>query len=144
MQELVRLYAMLANQGELKPLRFLKNAPTASGKSLLSPEAAYLTLAMLRDNPIATRHSFIGQNVKRLPVYWKTGTSNGFKDAWAVGLFGHYALAVWLGNFDGTPTRNLLVDRWRLHFFDIVDAVQETEHLVDEIQSRKIPQHFKS
>ncbi|QPJ63577.1 MAG: penicillin-binding protein 1C [Candidatus Nitronauta litoralis] len=138
MQELVRLYAMLANQGELKPLRFLKNAPTASGKSLLSPEAAYLTLAMLRDNPIATRHSFIGQNVKRLPVYWKTGTSNGFKDAWAVGLFGHYALAVWLGNFDGTPNPEFIGGSLAAPlFFDIVDAVQETEHLVDEIQSRK-------
>ncbi len=137
MQELVRLYAMLANEGELRPLRFLKSDPVVNGKRMLSPEAAYLTLDMLKDNPIATRHSFIGRNVNRLPVYWKTGTSNGFKDAWAVGLFGHYALAVWLGNFDGTPNAEFVGGQLAAPLlFDIVDAVQETEPMEDAIQTR--------
>lgn len=138
MQELVGLYAMLANQGEFKPLKFIKDGSPALGKSLLSPEAAYLTLSMLRDNPIATRHNFIGQNVQRLPVYWKTGTSNGFKDAWAVGLFGHYVLAVWLGNFDGTPNPEFIGGSLAAPlFFDIVDAIQEAGPLIDEIQNSK-------
>ncbi|NND64480.1 MAG: hypothetical protein HKM24_00815 [Gammaproteobacteria bacterium] len=33
-------------------------------------------------------------------VAWKTGTSYGFRDAWAIGMFDHYVLAVWVGNFD--------------------------------------------
>lgn len=35
------------------------------------------------------------------PIAWKTGTSYGFKDAWAVGLTSKYAIGVWVGNADG-------------------------------------------
>jgi penicillin-binding protein 1C len=35
-------------------------------------------------------------------VAWKTGTSFGFRDAWAVGLNSHYVVGVWVGNADGT------------------------------------------
>ena len=35
------------------------------------------------------------------PIAWKTGTSYGFKDAWAVGVTGSYAIGVWVGNADG-------------------------------------------
>ena len=34
-------------------------------------------------------------------VAWKTGTSHGFKDAWAVGLTDRYVVGVWVGNADG-------------------------------------------
>jgi penicillin-binding protein 1C len=40
----------------------------------------------------STRHS---------QVFWKTGTSHGFRDAWSIAVFDHYILAVWIGNFDG-------------------------------------------
>lgn len=36
----------------------------------------------------------------QLPIAWKTGTSSGYRDAWTVGVFGPYVLAVWIGNFD--------------------------------------------
>jgi penicillin-binding protein 1C len=35
------------------------------------------------------------------PIFWKTGTSNGYRDAWAVAVFDHYIMAVWLGNANG-------------------------------------------
>ncbi|MEM9648412.1 MAG: penicillin-binding protein 1C [Bacteroidota bacterium] len=35
------------------------------------------------------------------PIAWKTGTSFGFKDAWAVGVTPKYAIGVWAGNADG-------------------------------------------
>ena len=38
---------------------------------------------------------------QRAQVFWKTGTSHGFRDAWSVAVFDHYVLAVWVGNFDG-------------------------------------------
>ena len=34
-------------------------------------------------------------------ISWKTGTSYGFKDAWAIGLNSKYVVGVWLGNADG-------------------------------------------
>ena len=35
------------------------------------------------------------------PIAWKTGTSFGFKDAWAIGVTPSYAIGVWVGNADG-------------------------------------------
>ena len=35
------------------------------------------------------------------PIAWKTGTSFGFKDAWAIGVTPKYAIGVWAGNADG-------------------------------------------
>jgi penicillin-binding protein 1C len=40
-------------------------------------------------------------------VAWKTGTSFGFRDAWAVGLDSKYTVAVWVGNADGEGRPNL-------------------------------------
>jgi len=100
MEDLVRLYAALANGGRLQPLRrFLHEPATKTSVRLVSPEAAFLTLDMLGKIPRpgmteadSNRHS---------PVFWKTGTSHGFRDAWSVAVFDHYVLAVWIGNFDG-------------------------------------------
>ncbi len=35
------------------------------------------------------------------PISWKTGTSYGFRDGWAIGLNGKYLIGVWIGNADG-------------------------------------------
>jgi penicillin-binding protein 1C len=63
--------------------------------------AAYLTLkAMLeveRPGEDAAWRAF-GSGRK---VAWKTGTSYGFRDAWAVGVTPRYAVGVWAGNADG-------------------------------------------
>jgi penicillin-binding protein 1C len=96
MEEMVRLYAMLANGGRLRALqRTLPHPALESGARLLSPEAAFLALEMIRD--IAESSAAPGE----AGVYWKTGTSHGFRDAWSVADFDHYVLAVWIGNFDG-------------------------------------------
>ena len=51
MEELAGLYAMLANDGVLRPLRVEPSRPREEGVRLLSPEAAFITLDMLRRNP---------------------------------------------------------------------------------------------
>tara|TARA_R110002096_G_scaffold370625_1_gene564083 strand:+ start:1018 stop:2466 length:1449 start_codon:yes stop_codon:yes gene_type:complete len=102
MHELVVQYAMLANGGALKPLRTRTDNPTSlSGQRLLSPEASFLVLDMLRDNPRPDSLSMDGQYESH-PIAWKTGTSYAFRDAWTVGTFGPYVLAIWVGNFDGS------------------------------------------
>jgi penicillin-binding protein 1C len=98
MEELVRLYAMLANGGRLRPIHRELDHPTATaGQRLLSPEASFLTLQMLGRVPRPVLDSPAGDE----GIYWKTGTSMGFRDAWSVAVFDHYVLAVWVGNFDG-------------------------------------------
>jgi penicillin-binding protein 1C len=108
MQELVKLYAMLANQGELKAIKtLLKTKPTNASmepKKLLSAEASFLTLDILKDNPPPEAYlqtPLIGQSVNTNQIAWKTGTSYGFRDAWAIGISGDYVVAVWVGNFNG-------------------------------------------
>jgi penicillin-binding protein 1C len=83
MKELVSLYAMLANRGVWQPLRDIQTAENIPGKSLLSPEASFLILDMLKEVGFA-----------------KTGTSSGYRDAWTIGLVGPYVVAVWIGNFN--------------------------------------------
>ena len=99
LQDLVRLYAALANNGELRPLRFTARDPIAKPKRILSPEAAFLTLEMLGNVPRPEMNCADGNHSAR--VYWKTGTSHGFRDAWSIAVFDHYVLGVWVGNFDG-------------------------------------------
>ncbi len=41
-------------------------------------------------------------------VYWKTGTSFGFKDAWAVGVTPDYTVATWVGNSSGEGRPDIL------------------------------------
>jgi len=99
MEDLVRLYAALANDGRLQPLRRSLNEPRPKGIRLVSPEAAFLTLDMLGQIPRPGLTN--AESVRSGPVFWKTGTSLGFRDAWSVAVFDHYVLAVWIGNFDG-------------------------------------------
>ncbi|MFO7592527.1 MAG: penicillin-binding protein 1C [Pseudomonadota bacterium] len=102
MHELVRLYALLANGGRLKPITsLLDDKPVPKGEPLLSDEAAFITLKMLEENPPPGRNPMPGMVDKGLTIPWKTGTSYAFRDAWAVGIGGPYVLAVWVGNFDG-------------------------------------------
>jgi penicillin-binding protein 1C len=99
LQDLVRLYAALANNGELRPLRFTTHHCIPKSKRILSPEAAFLTLEMLGNVPRPEMNCADGSH--SAPVYWKTGTSHGFRDAWSIAVFDHYVLGVWVGNFDG-------------------------------------------
>ena len=96
MSKLVELYAMLANNGLLQPLRRVSSDKPVTPRRLLSVEASWLTLDMLGKNPRPDTE----EPDARL-VFWKTGTSNGFHDAWSIAVFDHYVLAVWIGNFDG-------------------------------------------
>ena len=143
MEELARLYAMLANGGEVRQLIYACNksrmensclpgegradmpraaSAASAGKSqrLLSEEAAFVTLDMLRTNP----RPDTGQPAQP-SVSWKTGTSWGFRDAWTAGVFGRYVLVVWVGNFDGSSNPAFIgVSAAAPLFFNIVDALR--------------------
>jgi penicillin-binding protein 1C len=99
MEDLVRLYATLANSGRFQSLRRFLHEPPSPSQRLLTPEAAFLTLEMLGQIPRPGMTNT--DSSQRAQVFWKTGTSHGFRDAWSVAVFDHYVLAVWIGNFDG-------------------------------------------
>lgn len=123
MQELGGLYAMLANRGELRPLRLLADAPRTKGTRLLSEEATFMVMDMLRQNP--RPDDAVAAQPSRLPLYWKTGTSWSFRDAWTAGSFGPYVLVVWVGNFDGSGNPAFIgVEAAAPLFFRIADALR--------------------
>jgi len=131
MEELARLYAMLANRGSLQPLRRRVEEPRAQGVRILSEEASFMVLDMLRQNP-RPDDTLISQP-GGLPVYWKTGTSWGFRDAWTAGIVGPYVLVVWVGNFDGSGNPAFVgVEAAAPLFFHIVDALRARDAQMHE------------
>lgn len=123
MEELAEMYAMLASDGVLHRLRAEKTVTRDEGVRLLSPEASFLTLDVLRRNPRPGDDGMVPART-RWPVAWKTGTSWGFRDAWSAGIVGPYVLVVWVGNFDGRGNPAFIgVDAAAPLFFRIADAL---------------------
>ena len=59
------------------------------------------------------------------PVFWKTGTSHGFHDAWSIAVFDHYVLGVWIGNFDGKANPSFIGRAAAAPLlFQIIDSVR--------------------
>lgn len=124
MEELAKLYAMLANGGALRPLRYLQGEPATEGTRILGEESAFLILDILEHNPRPGQAFRSEWTLENRPVYWKTGTSFAFRDAWSIGIIGPYALAVWIGNFDGEGNPAFVgIDAAAPLMFDIIDAI---------------------
>jgi penicillin-binding protein 1C len=127
-EEMAELYAMLANRGVLKPLRFEAQESREAGTQLLSPEAGWLTLDILKDAPPPGDSSFSGLSRDGRPVAWKTGTSFSYRDAWTAGVFDHDVLVVWVGNFNGAANSQFVGRSAAAPlFFSIVNALRARE-----------------
>lgn len=62
------------------------------------------------------------------PLAWKTGTSYGFKDAWAVGVTSKYALGVWVGNADGEGRPGLTgIQAAAPVLFEVLDVLPKSD-----------------
>jgi penicillin-binding protein 1C len=136
MLELAQLYAMLRNQGQLRPAHFRvdEEKKVESGKALLSPASAFITLDMLSHNPRPdTKRPAVPK------VAWKTGTSWGFKDAWSMGVAGYYILAVWVGNFDNRGNTAFTgVKAAGDLFFNLIDSLR-SQNLLEGLNDELLP-----
>ena len=95
-EELTALYAALGNGGQSITLRHrMAQAPRAS-RRVLSRDAAWQVGHILSAMPPPP-------NAPRNRLAYKTGTSYGHRDAWAVGFDGQHVVTVWMGRADGTP-----------------------------------------
>ena len=138
MEETAALYAMLANGGMLHPLRHRVNDRETVGTQLLSEQAAFLTTAMLQENPRPDAQAVRARG--NLRVAWKTGTSWGFRDAWTAGIFGHYVLVIWVGNFDSTSNPAFVgIQSAAPLFFRIFDALHAAEPTMSDLSLRPPP-----
>jgi penicillin-binding protein 1C len=105
LNDLVALYAALGNRGIARPLRLERAAvPEDEGKRILSAGAAWHLARILESAPPpndALPRAFLN---RPFDIAYKTGTSYGFRDAWAIGYDGKHVIGVWVGRPDGTPS----------------------------------------
>jgi penicillin-binding protein 1C len=106
--DMAGLYRGLARGGRFEPLRVTEDgAGGGDGPRLISPGACWLTLQMLRELKRPEAEAYWELYRDRWPIAWKTGTSYGFRDAWAAGVSPRWTIVVWAGNFDGEGNANL-------------------------------------
>ena len=82
------------------PHRAAGRRPAASGKRLLEPVAAWYVAKSCKAR--RRRRSAAGGRIA-----FKTGTSYGYRDAWAIGFDGKHTIGVWVGRPDGAPVSGL-------------------------------------
>ncbi len=116
--DLTGAFATLARLGSHLPPRWLNAVQLDSGPSLPVPRdsprqvlpatAAFQVLDILAD-PVARQPGFGRGGPLEMPfqVAAKTGTSKGFRDNWVLGATPRWTVGVWVGNFDGTPMRDV-------------------------------------
>jgi penicillin-binding protein 1C len=106
--ELAGMYATLAEGGVHRPLRLEAADPAGAQTSVFGPGAAWLTRRALstRDRPDFPRR----RDIAGIPaeIHWKTGTSFGLRDAWAIGSGPRYTAVVWTGNADNSSSAELV------------------------------------
>lgn len=112
LKDLATLYTGLARGGDPKPLNWRRGETAPEPKPLvrktasaphtvLSPVAAWYVTDILKDAPPPP-------NMKSGAIAYKTGTSYGYRDAWAAGYDGRHVVAVWVGRPDAASTPGLM------------------------------------
>jgi len=98
--DLTMLYAGLARQGTVAPLIEQLDQPPQPPKRLIEPVAAWYVGNVLLGTPPP-------ENAAGGHIAFKTGTSYGYRDAWAIGFDGKHTIGVWAGRPDGAPVVGL-------------------------------------
>lgn len=108
LHDMVMLYRSIAEDGQMRPLSLIAGE-SAKHKAWgwMNPGAAHLVREALKirgrpDFGIDPRH------LNHPALRWKTGTSQGNKDAWALGFDPAFTVGVWLGNLDQTAVPALV------------------------------------
>ena len=106
LMDLSRLYSAFANGGKLRKLE-IAGAKIGDDAKILTPQGAYIVTQMLRNAPRSYLGSVWQNTLNAPPLMFKTGTSADARDLYTVALTPKFTLGVWLGNFDGSKTRDL-------------------------------------
>ena len=138
-RELAILYAALGDGGIAKPLVWRVEEERLSyedpGRRLMSSASASEILRILQGSP-APAGRMPGSLTRDAPqIAFKTGTSYGFRDAWAAAVSGDHVLVVWIGRADGAPRTGATGRDIALPvLFEMADRV--SHHLRDDGEAR--------
>lgn len=106
--ELARAYLTIATQQQID-LKVWPKASTTYAQSAIPPAPAWGLITDILSDRHARARAFGVDSVLSLPfdTAVKTGTSSDFRDTWTVGFSRDYTVATWVGNFDGSPMRQV-------------------------------------
>ncbi|EAU5332725.1 penicillin-binding protein 1C, partial [Salmonella enterica] len=99
LDEMAAAYSAFARHGKAAKLRLQPDDPL-SERPLMSPGAAWIIRRIMADEAQPLPDNALPRIV---PLAWKTGTSYGYRDAWAIGVNARYIIGIWTGRPDGTP-----------------------------------------
>ena len=102
LEDLVGAFSALQRGGIAGRVRYMPDAPRID-RRVLSPGAAWIIHDILAGAARPGDPEGMFQTGRRARVAWKTGTSFGYRDAWALGTTPRYTVGVWVGRPDGTP-----------------------------------------
>ena len=102
LEELVGSYLALARGGLAAQPR-LQPDDALNERYLMSPGAAWIVRRMLERDPNDDLGSASFSSASHVSLAWKTGTSYGFRDSWALAVTPEHTIGVWIGRPDGTP-----------------------------------------
>jgi penicillin-binding protein 1C len=129
-RDLTMLYAALGDGGRALPLRWLKAEadPLADKKlpavQIMSTESAQKIMHILGAAPTPAGRMPAALTQDAPVIAFKTGTSYGFRDAWAAGVGNGHAVVVWMGRADGAPRPGITGREGALPaLFDAFDAI---------------------
>jgi len=100
-------YAALANHGKARPLRWRETDPQLDAVHFVSVQTANKITDILRQAPTPTGHVPGWLSPDAPTIAYKTGTSYGFRDAWAAGYTDEWTIIVWVGRPDGAPREGM-------------------------------------
>jgi penicillin-binding protein 1C len=103
LEDLVQLYAALGDEGQARPLVTGDIETFAFTRRFVRPQTAQRVLEILASSPHPAGRVPAAVARGAPQVAFKTGTSYGFRDAWAMGVSNGYAIGVWVGRPDGAP-----------------------------------------
>ena len=106
--EMVSIFRGLGNGGVFSGLNTILGDSIELGDSLISTEACWTVLDIIQNVNRPGAEYYWHQYSSQRPISWKTGTSYGHRDAWAIGVTPKWTIGVWTGNFTGEGNPNLI------------------------------------
>ncbi len=108
LEKLMGAYLVLASEGRARPLRWFIDSPVQDKGLLISEDSARQINLFLSDRENRLP-SFEDTALMRFPfpVAIKTGTSNGYRDAWTIAYSRKYLVGIWVGHSDNRPMNHL-------------------------------------